>query len=66
MRGGAAGLSCCMSKQSNAAKPPIDVSGASRPAQPSPQPLPEKKHRKTEPEVTIAPTAPGGPDVTIS
>jgi hypothetical protein len=34
-------------------------------AKPSPTEIPPKKHRKREPEVTIAPTAPGGPDVTI-
>lgn len=29
------------------------------------QPKLPKKKRKTEPEVTIAPTQPGGPDVSI-
>jgi hypothetical protein len=27
--------------------------------------VPKKKKRKTEPEVIIAPTGPGGPDVTV-
>jgi len=28
-------------------------------------PIVPKKKRKTEPEVTIAPTTPGGPDVSV-
>ena len=31
----------------------------------SPPTVPHKKKRKTEPEVTIAPTQPGGPDVSV-